>query len=436
MKKVILLFTIATITMITGCSKIELSSSLEDFYLQSILEKTEDLSLSYAKKSLKNFKYEYVLEEYSKQFSEEDKKEYEKEFGEKLDISDMSFSTFSDTDSDLEIIFNETDKKIISSSYTKNKDNIKTKIDKYDDICSLTISGDNINHIKETLSKLNLSENTNNVLDIYFEMANSIKNGASLAIEDVIEKLDVDYEKRKEDLFGENYYIYDFRPEDGDSFIDVKVDNNVVVGLDIVIGISDYTNYLVRIYTTNENLLSQEKGFNLEMNINSNINQKMFDSPQSEIKKAHQPVNKDLFKFAYRNGSLDFYTDEFDENKTDILEGRYNTKEKAYVIIPNEHRVVSELLYGVDEHSAIIKLDKYEKLNLEINTEKEIGKPIRINLIDESNGKAIFTKEVAAEKKNTILTDQINKDGEYKIIFHLNNMDNYTIKISAIKTSK
>ena len=35
-------------------------------------------------------------------------------------MPDMSFSTFSDEDSNVEIIINETDKEMVSSSYTKD----------------------------------------------------------------------------------------------------------------------------------------------------------------------------------------------------------------------------------------------------------------------------------------------------------------------------
>ena len=439
MKKVIAFLTIATITTITGCNKVEVSTNIEDFYLQSIIEQTEDISLEDAKKELANFEYEYDLQEYSKELSEEEKKDYEEEFGEPLEMPDMSFSTFSDEDSTVEIVINETDKKMVSSSYTKDKENIKVKIDKYNDICSLNISGDNVKYIEETISKLNLSKNTNEVVGIYFEIANSMKNNEDITIEDIIEKLDIEYEKRKEkrkeEVFGENYYIYDFRAEDGDTYIEVEVDDNVVAGLDINIGISDYTNYLVRIDATNENLLSEERGFNIDMNINSTLNNKMFDKSQDEIREAYKPVNKELFEFAYRDGKLEFYTDEYDEDKTDIIEGRYNKEEEAYVVIPNETRVVSELLYGIDEKSVTMKLNKYEKINLEINTEKEIGKSISITLIDESNSKIIFKEEIDVKNKNTILTEQVNKDGKYKVIFGIDNIDDYNIKISAIKTN-
>ena len=69
-EKVIAFLTIATITTITGCSKVEVSTNIEDFYLQSIIEQTEDISLEDAKKALANFEYEYELQEYSKDLSE------------------------------------------------------------------------------------------------------------------------------------------------------------------------------------------------------------------------------------------------------------------------------------------------------------------------------------------------------------------------------
>lgn len=197
MKKVIAFLTIATITTITGCSKVEVSTNIEDFYLQSIIEQTEDISLEDAKKALANFEYEYELQEYSKELSEEEKKEYEEEFGEPLEMPDMSFSTFSDEDSNVEIIINETDKEMVSSSYTKDEENIKTKIDKSNDVCSLNISGDNVKYIEEIVSKLNLSKNTNEVVGLYFEIVNSMKNNEDITIEDIIEKLDIEYEKRR-----------------------------------------------------------------------------------------------------------------------------------------------------------------------------------------------------------------------------------------------
>ena len=83
-----------------------------------------------------------------------------------------------------------------------------------------------------------------------------------------------------------------------------------------------------------------------------------------------------------------------------------------------------------------MKLNKYEKINLEINTEKETGKPVSITLIDESNSKIIFKEEIDAKNKNTILTEQVNKDGKYKVIFGIDNIDDYNIKISAINTNE
>ena len=142
---------------------------------------------------------------------------------------------------------------------------------------------------------------------------------------------------------------------------------------------------------------------------------------------------KELFEFAYRDGKLKFYTDEYDENKTDIIEGRYNKEERAYVIIPNEVRVVSESLYGIEDKVVTMKLNKDEKINLEINTEKEIGKPVSITLMDLSKDKVIFEEEIDAKSKNTISTEQVDKDGEYKLVFDIDNIDNYNIKISAMK---
>lgn len=434
MKKAIVI-ALLTIATIAGCSKVEVSTNIEDFYLQSIIEQTEDISLKEAKKSLKNFEYEYKLEEYSKQYSKEDMKSFEKEFGEKLEISDMSYSTFSDKDSNIEIIFDETNKKMMGSTYIKNEENIKKKIDKTNDICSINISGDNIKYIEEMINRLNLSKDTNEAAGLYFEMVNNMKNNKDITIEDIQETLDTEYEKRKEELFGENYYIYTFRMKDGDTYIEVEVDNEVIkLGIDI--GASDYTNYLIRISATNENLLSKGKGFSLDMNINSTLNNKMFDKPQYETKEAYKPVNKELFEFAYRDGKLKFYTDEYDENKTDIIEGRYNKDERAYVIIPNEVRVVSESLYGIGDKVVTMKLNKDEKINLEINTEKEIGKRVSITLMDLSKGKVILEEEIDANSKNTISTEQVDKDGEYKLVFGIDNIDNYNIKISAIKTNE
>lgn len=425
-----------TMSTITGCSKVEVSTNIEDFYLQSTIEQTEDISLKEAKKLLKNFEYEYKLEEYSKQYSKEDIESFEKEFGEKFEISDFSYNTFSDKDSSIEIIFNETNKKIESSSYIKNEENIKKKIDKSNDACSINISGDNIKYIEEMINRLNLSKETNEVVGLYFETVNNMKNNKDITIEDIQKTLDTEYEKREEELFGDNYYIYAFRMKDGDTYIEVEVDNEEVVRLGIDIGISEYTNYLVRISATNENIITKEKSFTLDMNMNSNLNYQMFDKPQNEIKEAYKPVNKELFEFAYRNGNLKFYTDEYDENKTDIIEGRYNKEEEAYVVIPNEVRVVSESLYGIDEKAVIMKLNKDEKINLEINTEKEIGKPVSVTLVDLSNGKVIFEEEIDDKSKNTTSTEKVDKDGEYKLVFGIDNMDNYKIKVSAMKTNE
>ena len=74
-------------------------------------------------------------------------------------------------------------------------------------------------------------------------------------------------------------------------------------------------------YLSND-IFTKEKGFNLEMNMNSNLIYNMFDKPQNEIKEASKPINKELFEFAYRNSKLKYYTDEYDENKTDIIETR------------------------------------------------------------------------------------------------------------------
>ncbi len=425
-----------TMSTITGCSKVEVSTNIEDFYLQSTIEQTEDISLKEAKKLLKNFEYEYKLEEYSKQYSKEDIESFEKEFGEKFEISDFSYNTFSDKDSSIEIIFNETNKKIESSSYIKNEENIKKKIDKSNDACSINISGDNIKYIEEMINRLNLSKETNEVVGLYFETVNNMKNNKDITIEDIQKTLDTEYEKREEELFGDNYYIYAFRMKDGDTYIEVEVDNEEVVRLGIDIGISEYTNYLVRISATNENIITKEKSFTLDMNMNSNLNYQMFDKPQDEIKEAYKSVNKELFEFTYRNGNLKFYTDEYDENKTDIIEGRYNKEEEAYVVIPNEVRVVSESLYGIDEKAVIMKLNKDEKINLEINTEKEIGKPVSVTLVDLSNGKVIFEEEIDDKSKNTTSTEKVDKDGEYKLVLGIDNMDNYKIKVSAMKTNE
>ncbi len=422
--------------IITGCSNIEISTSLEDFYLQSIIEQTEDTSLKEAKESLKNFDYEYKLEEYSKQYSKEEIESFEKEFGEKFEISDISYNTFSDKNSNIEIVFNETDKKITSSSYTLNEENIKKTINKMNDTCSINISGDNIKYIHEIIDRLNLSEKTNKGVNLYFQIVNSMKNNKNITIKDIQEILNSKYTKRKEEFYGDNYYIYTFKMGDGDMYIEANEENGEVVKLEMQLGISDYVNYLVSLTVTNKDIFTKEKGFNLEMNMNSNLIYNMFDKPQNEIKEASKPINKELFEFAYRNGKLKYYTDEYDENKTDIIETRYNKEEKAYVINPNENRVVNESLYGIDDKVLTIKLNKSEKINLDINTEKEIEKPIKITLMDVSNDKVIFEKEINSKSKNTISTKQVDKDGEYKLVFDIDNLDNYNIKIIAIKTNK
>ena len=98
--------------------------------------------------------------------------------------------------------------------------------------------------------------------------------------------------------------------------------------------------------------------------------------------------------------------------------------------------MVNESLYGIDDKVLTIKLNKNEKINLDINTEKEIEKPIKITLMDVSNDKVIFEKEITSKSKNTISTKQVDKDGEYKLVFDIDNLDNYNIKIIAIKTNK
>ncbi|MGL5314101.1 MAG: hypothetical protein ACRC92_12705, partial [Peptostreptococcaceae bacterium] len=168
----------------------------------------------------------------------------------------------------------------------KNEENIKKKIDKTSDVCSINMSGDNIKYIEKIINRLNLSEDTNEVAGLYFELANNMKNNKDITIEDIQKTLDTGYEKRKEEVFGQNYYIYDFRMKDNDTYIEVDVDDDEVVRMGISIGISDYANYLIRISAANENLITQKKGFNLEMNMNSNLGYKIFDKSEEEIKEA------------------------------------------------------------------------------------------------------------------------------------------------------
>ncbi|MGL5693096.1 MAG: hypothetical protein ACRCXA_03405 [Peptostreptococcaceae bacterium] len=428
MKKIITI-TLLTMLTITGCSKVTASTGLSNFYLESIINKTEDISLEEVKKSLEDFEYEYDLQQYSK----EELESYEDEFGEKLELPDFSYNTFSNKDSSIEIIFNETDKKIESSSYTENKKNISKTINQINDICTVDILGEDVEYQKEMINRLNLYKETTEVVNLYFELVNNLKNNEAITIKDIENTLNSKYEKRKEEGFGENYYIYNFETEDERTDIEIDVDNEAIVSIKMNLEIDNYTNYRINLQARNKDLMNSSKGFSLEMNIYSILNQDMEDKSEEEIKTAYNDVNNELFEFVYKSGKLKFYSEEYDKSKTNIIETRYNKEEEAYVIIPNDKRVVADTLFTTSEQTVTTKLKKGEKINLEINTESEIGKIIGISIVDLVNGKEIYKEEIEAKRENIISSKEVYKDGEYEILFSIDNIEGLNIKIDAIK---
>lgn len=294
MKKIIMIGILMIFT-ITGCQKqvVNKINSLEEFYVRSLDKDVTEISLEDSKEILKEFEYKYELQTYSK----EEREIYKDTFGEEPKVSNFSSNMFTDVaNNEVEILYNETNKKVSSISYTENVDGTLKKMSKMDNNCNISISTNNVESQRDMMKRLNLSHAVSDTVNSYFDLANNIKSNPEIKIDDVVNILNLDSKKREENYLDEVIEIHTFKNQDEGIYIDVEVKDDKVISAKINLEMDEKINYNVYMTTTNND-------FNMKINIMENLNANSKDNLEKDKKN-----EQDLFNFVYNDSEIEYYT--------------------------------------------------------------------------------------------------------------------------------
>ena len=433
MKKIIIMG-LVIIMSVTGCSSIE-ASSLEEFYGELINKPFKEISMDKVKKSLKNFEYEYELYEYS----EEEVSEYEED----LEINDSSDNKFKDKNgSFINIMFDETNKEVSGILYSKVENDTTTNM-----ICGyyspmVRMWGSNIEKQKHIIDNLKLYENLNQIVDSYFEAVSNLYNKEEMTIDDLESILKIDYDKieDEEEYDNEETSQYLFVSDFGeDAYVRVETKGTKVKDIDLKISLGEKANYRLSLSATNENTLDEKEPFMLETLISAHLSEDLVDESENIKEGVFNPENIKLFNFIFKGEDMNFYTENYNEEsekEIPLLEIKFDKNEDVNGIHFINKRAVDEddKPYDVDK-TFKIKLKKGElvKVEIEMDSGKNISIPIVITLKDLSNGEYIYSKSVDNTNENIFTSEKVDKDGEYEISVGMSDLDKYKFKILAVK---
>lgn len=434
MKKAIIIGIVSMLAL-TGCKSqtIEPSSSLEEFFKQSLDENIKDISLKDSKKALKEFEYEQEDTKYSKQ----EKEEFNKEFRTELD--DYSDHIFKDKEkNELNIYFNEGKKEVKHIAYVENNENTSKRMAYVNDMTMVDINTSDLNSQHEMLKRLNLSPDSNNIVDLYIRVVDIMNENTKIKIEDIIEILKLDYTNSYEAEWDTPRDIYTFTKLDENLYIEIIVEEDMVTNAKLNFGMSENANYSISISTDNKDRYiteSDQEEFNTNISIINSSGENDDEESFTEVSEKEKASNKELFEFVYNGKEVTYYSKDYNTNEIEIIEGRYNAEEQAYVVSPNQDRIIEEGLYyeGIKLFKTRLKKDEHIRLEFRTEDKNELGKESVVSMEDLSNGEIILVETVVFKNKNILETPKVEKDGEYAIIFGIENMDAHNVKAYAIK---
>ncbi|WP_434798191.1 hypothetical protein [Terrisporobacter vanillatitrophus] len=431
MKKIIIVG-ILIIISITGCTS-NRNDNLKDYYGELTSKSFKQISMEKVKKDLKEFEYEYKLQEYSK----EEKLEYEE-----LGINDYSDNKFKDDNgSFISITFNEESKKVSDILYSQKENNTTINTIRDELGSSTLISGDNIEKQKEIINNLNLYKDLNEIVENYFKVVNNLYNKKDMTIEDLSNILKMDYEimEDEDEYHSEENYKYLFVSDFGEgAYIDVETDGMKVIYIKLNIYFGQNSNYNLTLSATNENELDEKSPFRLDTNISTSLNKDSNDKSGNPKEEALIESSTELFNLVFKNKEINFYSENYTEKseKENILLYAKLDKDKDENGISFESkRVIEEdRPYDVDK-TFKVKLKKGEslKIKMEMENNKNLSIPIVITLKDLSTKKCIYSKSVDNTNEKIFTTEKAHKDGEYEISVGMSDLSKYKFEILLIK---
>lgn len=432
MKRIIIVG-ILIMMSITGCISNKINNNnLQDYYGELISKSFKHISMNKVKKDLKEFEYEYKLQEYSK----EEKLEYEE-----LEVNDYSDSKFKDNNgSFIRIIFNEESKEVSDILYSQKENDTNINI-----ICgelspSAIISGDNIEKQKEMINNLNLYKDLNEIVANYFKVVNNLYNKKHMTIEDLSNILKMDYESMNHEDESDESYRYLFVSDFGeDAYIRVETNGIEIKNIQLKIDLGENSNYNLTLYATNENELDKQSSFRLDTYISTSLSEDSIDELGNTKEEVLIESNIKLFDFLFKNKTLKFYSENYTEEseKENVLLYAKLDKDKDENGISFESKRVieeEERPYDIDK-TFKVKLKKGEllKIKMEMENNKNLSTPIVVTLKDLSNGEYIYSESTKNTNKNIFTTEKVDKDGEYEISVGMSDLSKYRFEISLIK---
>lgn len=433
MKKIIIMGLVIIIS-ITGCSSTK-PISLEEFYGELINKPFKEISMDKVKKSLKNFEYEYELYEYSK----EEASEYEED----LEINDLSDNKFKDENgSFINIMFDETNKEVSGILYSKIENDTTTNMICSDYFPIVMMWGNNIKKQKNIIDNLKLYEDLKQIVDSYFEAVINLYNKEEMTVDDLKSILKIDYEKiEDEEQYDDEetsqyLFVSDFGEE---AYIEAKTKGTKVKDIDLKIYLGEKANYSLNLSVTNESIFDKEQPFRLETNISANLSEDLVDESGNIKEGVFNPENIKLFNLIFKGKDTNFYTENYNEEsekEIPLLEIKFDKNKDVNSIHFVNKRAVNEddKPYDVDK-TFKIKLKKGElvKVEIEMDSGKNLSIPIVITLQDLSNGEYIYSKSVDNTNENIFTSEKVDKDGEYEISVGMSDLDKYKFKVLAVK---
>ena len=433
MKKIIILG-LVIIMSVTGCSSIE-TSSLEEFYGELINKPFKEISMDKVKKSLKNFEYEHELHEYS----EEEASKYEED----LEINDSSDNKFKDKNgSFINIMFDETNKKVSGILYSKIENDTTINM-----ICSdyspmVRMWGNNVDKQKNIIDNLKLYEDLKQIVNSYFEAVSNLYNKEEMTIDDLESILKIDYDKIEDEEQYDNeetsqyLFVSDFGE---DAYVRVETKGTKVKDIDLKISLGQNANYRLSLSATNENTLDKKDPFMLETLISGSLSEDLVDESGNIKEGVFNPENIKLFNLIFKGKDTNFYTENYNkesEKEIPLLEIKFDKNKDVNSIHFINKRAVDEVdkPYDVDK-TFKIKLKKGElvKVEIEMDSGKNLSIPIVITIQDLSNGEYIYSKSVDNTNDNVFTSKKVDKDGEYEISVGMSDLNKYKFKILAVK---
>ena len=227
MKKTIIISTLVTTILLSGCTKVDINSTIDAYsYLTEDIDENGNLNIDLLKNQFNTLQYEDVTSNKIPQLSDEN-------------IEDYSAYSFSDEEGEITIFYENEDiisienKSKVNNSdtyiqYITNK-NIEEIISTYKESISLRVreSSSYFRH-QEELINLTANEINSNLLLEYKELVKLLTDNTNLSlsdIENILKKESIYSENREVNNVDTMLYTFDYN----DSTLSVFIDSNNII---------------------------------------------------------------------------------------------------------------------------------------------------------------------------------------------------------------